>query len=335
MLSPKRPGVELRWGVVRGQRTLIPRWDEMKRRERPIWTRALCPVKSRRRCQVQARHSINGSFSATSRRTENALAAMSVRCLPMPLSILVLLLLSTSFASADAQVRPLPAEVSTVPLFSQLIDVRVAGEPGSNGRSVRDDRTDAASEQSFQYLIAAKEPADRSTPLLLEALQVTAEPQNPNRLSNIQVDGSDDLISWSTLASGVPLLSFESEGKLLAARNVELSGGHYRFLRLSLTPAQGFKNVSVSGRPGRPQLRAAEVASRILYVVALLGIVVGGMPWKFRSQSKGGPLHRHDAILSSGVTRLSGLVVLVLLYHGLILTDWHVIEDIRAMVVPS
>lgn len=74
--------------------------------------------------------------------------------------------------------------------------------------------------------------------------------------ARVRVDGSDDLATWRTLASGVPLLALEYRGQRLTRDRVALSGTPARYLRITFAPSSPVPELA-SAR-GEAAARAVE-----------------------------------------------------------------------------
>jgi hypothetical protein len=114
-----------------------------------------------------------------------------------------------------------------------LGDLALSVRRGAEGTSVDVRTRDGGSVQPQRlagYLVDAGERKDA-----FAALRLT-----PAATSNVdvrvRVDGSDDLATWRTLASGAPLLALEYRGQRLARDRVALSGAPARYLRITFAP---------------------------------------------------------------------------------------------------
>jgi len=56
-------------------------------------------------------------------------------------------------------------------------------------------------------------------------------------VARVTVDGSDDLKSWTTIASRAPVMTVEQGGQRIAQKKVDLRGARYKYLRVSGDPA--------------------------------------------------------------------------------------------------
>lgn len=109
-----------------------------------------------------------------------------------------------------------------------VVDIRSAGKP-ANVRSL-----------THGYLIDAsqlKQP--------VQALRFDSKPAREGFSGKVQIDGSDDLARWDTLARDVALLDLEFAGHRLEVKRVELRPRRYKYLRVSWPP--GEKQIELTG----------------------------------------------------------------------------------------
>jgi hypothetical protein len=95
------------------------------------------------------------------------------------------------------------------------------------------------------YLVDAS-----SSKVALKVLELDWNTDETGFSGVMRVEGSNDLIRWSTLASQAPIVNLEFGGQRLVQKSVDLASAQYKYLRLSWPVSQKpLKLTSLRGRP--------------------------------------------------------------------------------------
>lgn len=121
------------------------------------------------------------------------------------------------------------------------VDVRVKTTAGGAVVSVQSTTRPAAAQRPIAWLLDA---STVKTPI--RQLVVDWNAGAGTEMARVTVEASDDLKTWSTVASRAPVLRVEQAGQRIEQRRVDLHGVQAKYLR-------------VSAEPNRFALRAAEV----------------------------------------------------------------------------
>jgi hypothetical protein len=154
--------------------------------------------------------------------------------------------------SAPATASTPPVELPYFPLHgaqggrAEALDIRAErSAAGTIVRVISGESKAKADRVLLGYLVDASgfKPA-------LKALELDWRADGAGFSGVIRVEGSDDLVHWSTLAAQAPMVDLEFGGQRLERKAVDLVSTHHNYLRLTWPATQN--PIQLTGLRGRP-----------------------------------------------------------------------------------
>jgi hypothetical protein len=157
--------------------------------------------------------------------------------------------------------KPRPAPATTSAPLVELPYFPLLGSQGTNAEAL-DIRAERNTAGTIVRVISTESKTSTARALLgylvdasgskapLKTLELDWHTDETGFSGVMHVEGSDDLIHWSTLASQAPIVKLEFGGQRLAQKSVDLASAQYKYLRLSWPSSQ--KPVKLTTLRGRP-----------------------------------------------------------------------------------
>jgi hypothetical protein len=178
--------------------------------------------------------------------------------------------------------RPSPATASAPPIelayfplrgshgtHADALDIRAErNTSGTIVRVISAESKPSAAQALLGYLVDA---SGSKTPL--KTLELEWRTDEGGFSGVMRVEGSDDLIRWSTLASQAPIVNLKFGGQRLTQKTIDLASAHHKYLRLSWPASQ--KPVKLTSLRGRPADVTVEPSRQWKEVHGVLGAQPG------------------------------------------------------------
>jgi len=157
--------------------------------------------------------------------------------------------------------KPRPSPVTTSAPLAELAYFPLRGSQGTHADAF-DIRAERNAAGTIVRVISGESKGSAALALLgylvdasgsktpLKTLELDWHTDETGFSGVMRVEGSDDLIHWSTLASQAPIINLEFGGQRLAQKTIDLASAQYKYLRLSWPISQ--KPVKLTSLRGRP-----------------------------------------------------------------------------------